>query len=256
MNNLKRKFLLRQPIYDFLNMSGKLPELVNLVDITKAIKLVVKDRPQSNELIDQCPIADDDLVQRVKLIYNYLHPSKEIKILFVGDDDLTSAVIGKTSQLALTVIDIDKKILSTIKKHSKKNLANLINANILDIVDGNVEDPLSGKFDTFVTDPPYTEMGYKYFLNYGIKHIKMGGLAFIAIPYMNMENWTDELLFKTEDFLLQNGFVIVEIIPGFAEYQHEDKVLSSMIVAKKVTISKKIKNNLKRTKTYTTNFEL
>ena len=138
----------------------------------------------------------------------------------------------------------------------KKKQINLINLNILDVIDGKISDSLSNKFDAFVTDPPYTEMGYKYFLTYGLRHIKMEGFAFVAVPYMNEEDWTDELLFKVEDFLIQNGFVIIEIIPGFAEYQHDDKVISTMLIAKKVTVSKPTKNNLRRAKTYTTGFEL
>jgi len=240
----------------YLNSSNKLPQFKSIANIEEIVKFVSKKRPVSNELIDQCPITNKDLIQRVNLIYKYLPPSENRKILFIGDDDLTSAVIGNTSLLDLSVVDIDKNILSTIKNCIKKKQINLINLNILDVIDGKISDSLSNKFDAFVTDPPYTEMGYKYFLTYGLRHIKMEGFAFVAVPYMNEEDWTDELLFKVEDFLIQNGFVIIEIIPGFAEYQHDDKVISTMLIAKKVTVSKPTKNNLRRAKTYTTGFEL
>ena len=233
-----------------------MPQFKSIANIEEIVKFVSKKRPVSNELIDQCPITNKDLIQRVNLIYKYLPPSENRKILFIGDDDLTSAVIGNTSLLDLSVVDIDKNILSTIKNCIKKKQINLINLNILDVIDGKISDSLSNKFDAFVTDPPYTEMGYKYFLTYGLRHIKMEGFAFVAVPYMNEEDWTDELLFKVEDFLIQNGFVIIEIIPGFAEYQHDDKVISTMLIAKKVTVSKPTKNNLRRAKTYTTGFEL
>ena len=240
----------------YLNSSNKLAQFKSIANIEEIVKFVSKKRPVSNELIDQCPITNKDLIQRVNLIYKYLPPSENRKILFIGDDDLTSAVIGNTSLLDLSVVDIDKNILSTIKNCIKKKQINLINLNILDVIDGKISDSLSNKFDAFVTDPPYTEMGYKYFLTYGLRHIKMEGFAFVAVPYMNEEDWTDELLFKVEDFLIQNGFVIIEIIPGFAEYQHDDKVISTMLIAKKVTVSKPTKNNLRRAKTYTTGFEL
>lgn len=259
MKSVRRKLLLRQPMYDFLKYAGKLPKFNTLMNddvIEKAVKFVSKLRPTSNELIDQCPITDKDLVQRVKLICNYLHPTDDKKALFIGDDDLTSAVIGNTTLMSLSVVDIDKEILSTIKKSTRNHRVNLFSTNILNVVDGELKDPLDEKFDAFVTDPPYTEMGYKYFLSYGAKHINMGGFAFIATPYMSEEDWSIELLLKVEDFLIKNGFVIIEIIPGFAEYQHDDKVVSSMIVAKKVTISKQAKIELRKSKTYTTGFEL
>lgn len=259
MKNTRRKLLFRQPMYDFLKSVGKLPQLDTSVPdiyIKKAVRSVSKFRPIPNELIDQCPITDNDLFRRAKLVCKYLQPIKNKKILFIGDDDLTSAVVGQINYVNLSVIEIDKKILSVIKKFTDNRSVSLANSNVFDIVEGKTKDPFNDKFDAFVTDPPYTEMGYKYFLSYGVKHLDIGGLAFIAIPYMNKEDWSAELLFKIEDFLIQNGFVIIEVIPGFAQYQHKDKVLSSMLVANKVAISKQCKIEFKRTKAYTTGFEL
>lgn len=256
MTALKRKFLLRQSMYEYLKEVNGLPKLDQPTDIKRVVKFVSSKRPRSNEFIDQCPITNQDLVERVSLIYKYLPSDKNKEILFVGDDDLASAIIGNTSHFSLTVVDIDGDILSTIKACIKGKQANLINTNILDIADEKIADPLNQKFDAFVTDPPYTEMGYKYFLNYGIKHLKMNGFAFVAVPYMNSEDWADELLFKVENHLLNSGLVILELIPGFAEYQHEEKVISTMIIAKKVTVSKQTSVDYKRKKVYTTGFEL
>lgn len=246
-------------MFEYLTKSRKISaskQIVSYSQILKTAKDISKLRPKSNEFIDQCPISDPDLANRVNLISNYLQIIEDKEILFVGDDDLTSAVMGKLTEIKLSVIDIDKNLLSIIRNETKNKSSKVINSNILDIIDQKIPDPLNGKFDAFVTDPPYTEMGYKYFLSYGIKHLKMGGLAFIAVPYMNEEDWSSELLFKVQNFLIKNGLVIVEALPAFAEYVHEDEVLSTMIVAKKVSITKTGKVEYKRAKTYTTGFEL
>ncbi len=259
MNSLKRKLLLRKPMYDYLIKNGEIPYKKYTISFSQILNTSIyisKLRPRSNEFIDQCPISDHDLANRVNLIFNYLSPLKDKELLFIGDDDLTSAVIGYLTNTKLSVIDIDKNLLSLISKKINNKSSQLINANILDIIDRKISDPIKNNFDAFVTDPPYTEMGYKYFLSYGISHLKIHGLAFIAVPYMNDEDWSAELLYKVEDFLIKNGLVIIETIPAFAEYMHEDKVLSTMIVAKKVSIVRNINIKYKRTRTYTTGFEL
>lgn len=246
-------------MYDFLKSSNQLPRHHSEIaekDIKQTVKLASKNRPKSNELIDQCPISDDDLVIRVKLILDYLKPIEDKKILFVGDDDLASAVIGKLSKVYISLIDIDEQILEISKRAVLNKSSIFLEANILDIVDKVSKDPVTGTFDAFVTDPPYTEMGYRYFLTYGIKHLNIGGMAFIAVPYMNEENWSSELLYKVQEFLIKNGFVLIEIIPGFAEYVHEDEVISTMVIAKKVSTTHVEQKDLKRSKTYTTSFEL
>lgn len=260
MTKSRRKLLLRKPIYEFLKSKQKLPELntPELKKIGAIVNKISKLRPKSNELIDQCPISNKDLTQRVKLILNNVSPINKKRILFIGDDDLASAVLANLSKPQLTVIDIDEEVLSTIKNAVFDHLnIKRINANILDIIDGKTKDPIQSNFDVFVTDPPYTETGYKYFLSYGIKHLTMNGLAFLAVPYMNYEEWSSELLFKVEKILLQNGLVIIEIIPGFAEYMHTDKIISSIIIAKKVSVPiQKEKERFKRSRAYTTGFEL
>lgn len=260
MTKSRRKLLLRKPIYEFLKSKQGLPEFntPELKKIKAIVNKISKSRPKSNELIDQCPILNRDLAQRVRLILNNISSINKKRILFIGDDDLASAVLANLSKPQLTVIDIDEEVLSTIK-NVVPNHSNMkyIKANILDIVDGKTKDPIQSNFDVFVTDPPYTETGYKYFLNYGIKHLTMNGLAFIAVPYMNYEEWSSELLFKVEKILLQNGLAVIEVIPGFAEYMHADKIISSIIIAKKLSVPmQKEKERLKRSRTYTTGFEL
>ena len=259
MNKLKRKLILRKPMYEYIIKSGKKmypKQIIKYSEILKASKYISKLRPKSNKFIDQCPISDHDLADRVNLIINYLLSLENKDILFIGDDDLASVVIGNLLDAKLSVIDIDKNLLSLISKQTKNKSSKIINANILDIIDQKKSDPIKKSFDIFVTDPPYTEMGYKYFLSYGINHLIMHGLAFISVPYMNEEDWSSELLYKVQDFLIKNGFVIIELIPAFAEYMHEDEVLSTMIVAKKVSVIKDNNIVYKRENVYTTGFEL
>ena len=259
MSNLKRKLLLRKPMYEYLVKHKEImpaKQTITYSQILKTSEYISDLRPKSNELIDQCPISDRDLANRTNLIINYLLPIENKNILFVGDDDLASAVIGKLTSTKFSVIDIDKHILSVIKKETRRKSSRLINTNIMDIIDQKISDPIQDNFDAFITDPPYTEMGYKYFLSYGITHLKIQGLAFIAVPYMNGEDWSSELLYKVQGFLVKNGFAIIEAIPAFAKYLHENEVLSTMIVVKKVSTTKSNLTKYQREKTYTTGFKL
>lgn len=244
---IRRNLLLRKPIFDYLEISAKdslaKETSVPFKELIKQARIIDRSRPKSNVLIDQCPIYPKDLARRAQLILENEYPLSNKKILFVGDDDLTSCVIASVSTPKLLgLIDIDDRILKFLgeiaKKHKKTNIILAKRNNIADIIQGKVKDPFKEiLFDAFVTDPPYTETGYNYFLSYGIKHLKLSSRAYIAVPYMNMEEWTNELLFKVEKLLLENGLVIEYSIPGFASYQHDESVISSMVVAKKVSKS-------------------
>lgn len=259
---VRRKLRLRLPIYEFLRTINN--EYLNASqntqrkDIEGVAQFISKQRPASNTLIDQCPITPIDLARRVELILEYLPLMKDRKILFVGDDDLASAVLNKIDNNCLiTLLDIDERIIDVIRKNCDKNCPRLIKKNLIDIMDGKVGDPLLEEvFDCFVTDPPYTEAGYRYFLGYGLNHLKSSGIALIAVPHMNLEEWSDELLYKVETLLLESGCLIERILPAFALYEHEDAVISSMIIAKKVTKAHFKWSAQNGNRVYTTGYEL
>lgn len=242
---IRRCLLLRKSVFKYL-MDNLPRDYVtdpprSHKQLLKFAKTVDSHRPKSNVLIDQCPIHSEDLVKRVEIILENEFPISNKKILFIGDDDLASCVLTEVSSPKfLGLIDIDDRILKLLKEtainHKNADTVLAQKGNIVDIVQKKVKDPFEKTlFDIFVSDPPYTETGYNFFLNYGFNHLKLAGRAYIAVPYMNIEEWTNELLFKVEKFLLENGFVVEHLIPGFALYQHDDSVVSSMVIAKKVS---------------------
>lgn len=248
---IRRKLRIRRPMFHYLGQLSKkpqqvLPDYPNIKNLIKIAKEIVTIRPSPNITIDQSPIPAIDLAKRVNLIAQNEYPVNKKSLLFIGDDDFTSAVFMKSKlNEKISIIDIDKRILKNMRAlFPNKKSFSIANADIIKIINENSNDPYKDKiFDIVITDPPYTEMGYRYFLAYAINHLKTYGTAYIAIPHMNLEEWSNELLYKVEEFLINNGCVIEELIPGFSTYLHEDMVISSIIVARKVSKnSSKVKN--------------
>ena len=93
-------------------------------------------------------------------------------------------------------------------------------------------------FDVFQTDPPYTEVGFKYYLSLATIALKRNGVGYIVIPYMNFENWCEELFYKVQKFLLEHSFIITDILPKFQTFEEPYGIISSIMRVKKVGISK------------------
>ena len=245
LERIRRHLLLRKSVFHYLLQdlptNSSTTQLFSHEKLLKLATTIDSLRPKSNVLIDQCPIFPRDLTRRAEVILENEFPISNKKVLFIGDDDLVSILISSVFEPDLLgLIDIDDRVLESLSKNAfgakKSDKLALYEGNIVDIVDKKIDDPFDKSlFDFFVTDPPYTETGYYYFLKFGIKHLKFGGRAYIAIPYMNLEEWTNELLFKVEKLLLENGVVVERLIPGFAMYQHDENVVSSMMIAKKVS---------------------
>lgn len=238
----RRLLRLRTPMFGYL--LTKLKQHTDIVSrpneqnmLEYAIE-VSRKRPTPEVLIDQCPLVPEDMVRRALIIYDRAYPLKTKEVLFVGDDDLVSIILlNYFRPKTVALVDVDPRIIETVKSLTKKEASlETYKADIISIVSQSVSDPLHEKlFDIFVTDPPYTEMGYRYFLSYALRHLALGGLGFIAVPYMSLESWTDELLYLVEELLIQKGLLIEEVLPGSAIYQHEDGVVSSTLIVRKVT---------------------
>jgi predicted methyltransferase len=136
-------------------------------------------------------------------------------ILFLGDDDLTSVsadLLGVARRL--TVVDIDERLLDTIKEISGKEGLGI------ECVHHDLREPLPedlvGKFDTFFTDPPYTTAGLRLFLSRGVQSLRRrktasAYLAFADKPPLEM--------LDVHRAILGMGLFVEELIPRFNEYE-------------------------------------
>lgn len=195
-----------------------------------------KHRPPPNVLIDQCPVTSVDLARRVGIMHD-LGDIQGRRILCIGDNDFASLLISLVCQpKEVVVVENDDRVIEILNMEAER--ANLpISVSKLDIRSiqkTGCPEILMRRFDVFETDPPYTEVGMKFYIFLGMQALKRFGVGYIVIPHMTLETWSDELVFTVQKFLLQNGFVLTDVIPRSQTFQHEFEVISTIIRCKRL----------------------
>jgi len=194
-------------------------------EILKKHKTYSKMRPKVNTLIDQSFATAETAVHRAAFMADR-GDLEGNRILFVGDDDLTSiptAMSGLCEEVV--VADIDDRFLDLIKNISKKEDLNI--KTIKHDFKNPLSDELTEKFDTIFTDPPYTLNGLKLFLSRGIEALGSEGVAYLAFSHKPINEYLE--LQKT---INEMGFVIYESIPGFNFYEGTEIIGNTTFLAR------------------------
>ena len=212
--------------------------------IPKGVLLKAKEycklRVVPNVEIDQCPTTPEDLVQRIAFMYENGDLNNK-RILCIGDNDFASLLMFEVAKpKEVVVIDIDERVLVIIQKIAKEQKWTIKTKkfDIRKLSQTNYPKYLKERFDVFQTDPPYTEVGFKYYLALGMVALKREGACYIIAPHMNLESWSDELLYETEKFLLEHGFFITDVLPSFQSFIDKYGIISSMIRAERTNLVK------------------
>jgi predicted methyltransferase len=194
--------------------------------------------PQTS--IDQCPVSAPDLARRAAFIYEK-GDIRGKRILCIGDNDLTSLMIAHLGQpREIWVLDIDGLVLRTIAETAKKQALPIktLRYDVRALETKTLPSPkeLMGelKFDTFIIDPPYTDKGFRFFAALGVHYLKRRGVGYAIMPYMRLELWSYDLLFRVLSFFLSLNFVISDVRSSFQTYEHEASVISSLIRAERL----------------------
>lgn len=172
-------------------------------------------------------------------------------VIFIGDGDaiglslmhLHRQGILEKGPRSICVVDFDERILSAIERFSRKfGLEELVSVELY-----NVRDPLPQvhwqKYDAFYSNPPFGASNggksVKAFLRRGIEATRNGGLACIAVADSSHLDWAYQVLQGTQEFLLDGGYTIVEMIPRFHHYHLDDspELTSCSLVARKIVES-------------------
>lgn len=202
-----------------------------LTSLSEIAKHYCTRRKEPKMQIDQCPVIPLDIARKVAFMYEMGDLTNK-SLLCIGDADLFSlvaAAVGRPKEIY--VIDIDREVLDVIQKTSEE-MGFPIKVEAYDIrrlLKDEFPRHLKSRFDVFETDPPYTEVGMKCFLALGMYSLKRIGVGYVTVPFLPTEEWSIELLFKTEKFIMENGFVITNCIRSFQMCECGDKVFSSLI---------------------------
>lgn len=196
-------------------------------------------RPPADANIDQVPVGPEDLARRVALM-GELDDLEGRSILFVGDDDFTSLMVCSAAPIARAlVLDIDERILGRLDAAARERGLPLetMKFDLERFLTEPLPPAIAEQFDGFVTDPPYSEHGMLLFAAVGMAALRRAPdtFAYVAVPWMEREAWSDELLFVVQRAFVQQGFYLTDVRRAFHAYPHDDGIYSTMIRAQALT---------------------
>ena len=188
-------------------------------DVLNEFLKLTKDRPLPTSDFDQGFIKPEDTVKRTAFIYER-GDLEDSEVFILGDDDLISLSMALTGlPKKIVVVEIDERINEFIKKKAEeigfKNIE-VFSYNVIN----SLPDELRAKFDVFVTDPVETKKGLKLFVSRCISALKGPG----AVGYMGFTHREASLSkwHEFQEFLINSGFVITDILRDFTTYPEED----------------------------------
>jgi S-adenosylmethionine decarboxylase proenzyme len=207
------------------NLDIQFENLPKALEFLKDSPYYLESRPEPNYSYDQAHATIPTVIKRTL----YLAEKGEIegrKLIFLGDDDATSILVGLT-YLAdkITVIDIDEKVLDYLS-----DVAQLHSINNIDFLKHDLREPLPSNFlnsyDVVIMDPPYTNQGLRLFLKRA-KQVLRTSIQIEKKQYtligkkciLCFGNKPPKELQKIQLSILDHEFVIKEMIPDFNRYE-------------------------------------
>lgn len=192
-------------------------------------------RPPAQWQIDQVHTTPADLARRA----SFLLEQGDVQgkdVLFVGDDDFCSLLVARVGKpRRVVVVDIDERILATLAAQAKAHGLPLetVRYDLSRLVTEPAPPELTGRFDTFITDPPYSDAGMMLFCAFGMTALRRrsGAVGCVATPWLVREEWSDELLFRLQQAFVGEGFVLSDVRRAFSAYEHEDNVFATFFRA-------------------------
>jgi predicted methyltransferase len=186
-------------------------ELKSILEILRRYTAI---RPQVATYLDQAHATPETSLRRAC----YMLERGDLggrKVLFLGDDDLTSVAAGLLGKaIRLTVVDIDERVLKVIEEISDKEKLDI--ETVHHDLRAPLPESLKGVFDTFFTDPPYTVPGLELFLSRGLEAIRKKKTSPVYVAFARKPPL--EML-EIHRAIVRMGLFFSELIVGFNEYQ-------------------------------------
>ena len=220
----------------------------NFKEILRKHREYAKLRPTVNTRIDQSHATPETAVYRTAIMADRGDLEGK-RVLFIGDDDLTSIPTAMTGfPEEVVVMDIDERLLNLIDKVSRKEGLNI------ETVKQDFREELNkrywGRFDTVFTDPPYTLDGLKLFLSRGVEGLGEGnkGVLYLAFSHKPIEEYLE-----VQRIIHSMNFAIYELIPGFNIYEGSEIIGSTTFLARLIgkNLKKFKKEEIDLSKLYT-----
>jgi N4-bis(aminopropyl)spermidine synthase len=192
---------------------------------------LVSRRPDADVTLDQAKATSSTLARRVE----YLAQTDAISgrhILFLGDDDFTSAAVAvwiaheknhgrDVSAQSVVALDIDERIVSEL------NTFDGIETRLWDARDP-VPDDIAGAFDVVITDPPYTLAGVELFLSRAIEAVggRIGSHVYLSLGHLD-----PDAMRNVQSSISEMGWVVAEWRPGFNAYDGASVLAGTSLIS-------------------------
>lgn len=184
------------------------------------LSTIYEARPIADVAIDQAKCTVETALKRALLALDYTMLLNK-RILCLGDDDFISIAlaflikkIAPHSATKIVVLDIDRRVLSTISKIAKDYELSITTDYY------NVQEPLpetyADQFDCVYTDTPYTLIGAQLFLSRAINALKPEAMRHVFFSYAKrsyQKHW------ELQQSLYAMGFVINNIYYDINNYE-------------------------------------
>ncbi|NKB69636.1 MAG: putative methyltransferase [Candidatus Latescibacteria bacterium] len=184
---------------------------------------LARHRPVVDVRLDQAHSTPETALRRALLMYEN-DALEGRRILVLGDDDLVSLALGLVGRALagdeeppsfnVTVLELDRRLVEYIGAVSQREKLGI------DCLAHDLRRPLPPNyveaFDSFTTDPPYTEAGFGLFVSRAVQALRpgVGQQGFISFAHRG----ADEMLAINAQ-LAAMGFCLQEVLPAFNNYE-------------------------------------
>lgn len=186
---------------------------INLKEIEIIFKEIWYKKPVPTLFFDQRPITYKTSIKRVE----YLLKRNDVynkKIVFLGDDDLTSIALALTNlNCEIVTLDVDERLVNFINQIAQEYNLNL-KAYVYNALD-KTDSSLKHKFDCLMTDPTPEKIPFSLFMNNAINLLKKENSVIYTSIYSSAMDKTLDL----QKIINNMNLYITDIIPNFTKYQ-------------------------------------
>ena len=188
-----------------------------LDEVRDHIAALGEKRPDVDVRLDQSHATPETALKRAVYLYEY-DALEGRDVLVLGDDDLTSLSAGLFAAhcgiaVRLTVLEFDRRLVDFLSAVADREglPIKVIAHDLREEIPGE----MVGKFDVFLTDPPYTLSGLKLFVSRGAAALQpmVGKQAFVCFGRRAPRETAAAI-----GALVDMGFAPVEILPAFNQY--------------------------------------
>jgi predicted methyltransferase len=227
-----------------------MPTSIDLRKCLNAISDVVTNRPPPLREYDQIYMKSADMLLQTEHVGRAFDGRE---IVFIGDGDaiglclvhLHNSGLLERGPKRVHVLDFDERVVLSVKKFAQQyRISGRVSAELYNVADALPKRHWQ-KFDGFYSNPPFggSNCGKSVaaFLKRGFEAVGKDAVGCLVIADYEALPWTTDVLFSAQKMVLENSFVVREMLPEFHSYHLDDTpdLTSCSIVIRRVKWTKK-----------------